>query len=772
MSTEDTDTTATQETVFFNRKYRVVVFCAFAIAVPFIMFGAKQAWDSNANRVEDWLPAGFSETKKLYWFGEHFGSDELLMVSWDGCDLEDARLDSLADALVKPPSEGAEPLFRYVFTGREALDNFMAPPLEFSRKRAIGRLKGWLIGKDGHTTCAVALVSRAGMNDRHGAVAWAYECAQSACGLAPDEIYVAGSTVDGVAIDQISEEWMMTLNVACFTICIIVMWFFLRSIQLAVMVFITAFLCEQLALALIYYNGSQMDSVMMTMASLVYVLTISAAVHLVNYYRDAIQTHGLMGAPVLAVQHARLPCALAAGTTALGVGSLCVSQIVPISKFGIYSASAVMCAFAVLFILLPTALQQWPIRHWVEPTPGNGRHWEDSRRWKPLLAFVERFHWLIVIIATIGLIFAARGVPRIQTAVSLHALFRTDVKIIRDYDWLETHIGALVPVEIVLRFPKSADRSTLDEMQFVEKVRGTVDGIDDVAGTITAATFAPPLPKPSRGGVTSTSRRAVFERRLERHRPDFIELRYLCDTDEEELWRISVRVPAHRDIDFGPFLDRLREEVRPIVEKAAQDEPGLTVEFCGAIPLVHQAQEQLLHDLIKSFLVAFALIGVTMMILLRGVFAGTLSMIPNILPSVLIFGIMGWVGYAVEIGSMMTASVALGIAVDGTLHFVTWFRRGLHDGYSRRKAVHYAYSRCGIAMAQTTLICGLGILVFVVSRFTPTSRFAWLMFVLLSTALVGDLVVLPAILIGPLGRIFQPRKTAAESDDEQAAQAG
>ena len=100
MSTEDTDTTPTQETVFFNRKYRVAVFCAFAIAVPFIMFGAKQAWDSNANRVEDWLPAGFSETQKLYWFSEHFGSDELLMVSWPGCNLDDTRLDRLADALV------------------------------------------------------------------------------------------------------------------------------------------------------------------------------------------------------------------------------------------------------------------------------------------------------------------------------------------------------------------------------------------------------------------------------------------------------------------------------------------------------------------------------------------------------------------------------------------------------------------------------------------------------------------------------------------------
>ena len=261
---------------------------------------------------------------------------------------------------------------------------------------------------------------------------------------------MAGSTVDGVAIDEISEESVVVLNIASFAICIILMWLFLRSIQLAVMVFITALISEQLGFALVYYNGSRMDSVLMMMGVLVYVLTISAAVHLVNYYRDAIHTHGLKGAPVLAVEHARLPCALAAGTTALGLGSLCISQIVPISKFGIFSASAVMCAFAVLFMLLPAALQQWPIRSWSAYAPSagsplaNGGQWEESRRWKPLLAVVDRGHWLIVSLATVGLIVAAIGVPKIHTSVGLHDLFRSDVKIIRDYDWLETHVGPLV----------------------------------------------------------------------------------------------------------------------------------------------------------------------------------------------------------------------------------------------------------------------------------------------------------------------------------------
>ena len=164
-----------KQPLFFDAKYRLVVFCAFAVATPFVVFGAKKAWDSNANRVADWLPAAFSETKKLFWFAGHFGSDEILMVSWPGCTLEDERLDRLAAALEEPANKGAVPLFRKVFSGREALGQFMEPPLELSRSQALKRMEGWLIGKDHRTTCAVALVSKAGSDDRHATVAWVYE---------------------------------------------------------------------------------------------------------------------------------------------------------------------------------------------------------------------------------------------------------------------------------------------------------------------------------------------------------------------------------------------------------------------------------------------------------------------------------------------------------------------------------------------------------------------------------------------------------------------
>ncbi|MEZ6080796.1 MAG: hypothetical protein R3C56_35525 [Pirellulaceae bacterium] len=93
----------------------------------------------------------------------------------------------------------------------------------------------------------------------------------------------------------------------------------------------------------------------------------------------------------------------------------------------------------------------------------------------------------------------------------------------------------------------------------------------------------------------------------------------------------------------------------------------------------------------------------------QGVGAGAISMVPNVFPVVAIFGIMGHMGTLVDIGSMMTASVAMGVAVDDTIHFLTWFRDGLRRGLDRRQAIFVAYKHVALAMTQTTIIGGLGL---------------------------------------------------------------
>jgi len=209
----------------------------------------------------------------------------------------------------------------------------------------------------------------------------------------------------------------------------------------------------------------------------------------------------------------------------------------------------------------------------------------------------------------------------------------------------------------------------------------------------------------------------------------------------------------------------------PVYEQSAAlplavgDQPRpIRAVYTGMIPLVYKTQRELLFSLKESIMWATVLIAVVMMFVLRSPIAGAISMIPNVFPIVIIFGILGWAGIKVDIGIMMTASVALGVAVDDTVHFLTWFRRGVTKGMDRVEAVMLAYDRCATAMLQTTIIGGLGLAVFATSTFTPTQQFGYLMISMLGAALIGDLLLLPAILVSPLGRFFGGKAPAPAAE--------
>jgi predicted RND superfamily exporter protein len=129
---------------------------------------------------------------------------------------------------------------------------------------------------------------------------------------------------------------------------------------------------------------------------------------------------------------------------------------------------------------------------------------------------------------------------------------------------------------------------------------------------------------------------------------------------------------------------------------------------------------------------------------------------------ILMFGFLGWTRTPLDIGSVMTASIALGMAIDGTLHFLTFYRRGIDSGLESTAAVYAAFEHCAAAMTESTIVCALGILIFSLSSFAPTSRFSWMLAALMMAALAGDLVLLPAMLVGPLGRCFKARRKTSE----------
>jgi len=762
----------------FPPTYRLAVFACYLVALPLIVFGAVRAWQSNANKPSDWLPEKFESTQTLRWYIDHFGSDLLLVVSWEGCTQDDPRLEELAKRLNEPVYfDGDEALkpFRTVYTPERMIQQLTEEPAELKRAEAEDRIQGWLVGPKTEgklrTGALMVSVTPVGWENRAETIDYVFEMTRDVTGLPDEEVYIAGTLIDSVAIDRTSQQSMLMLAVTAVVLSFVVTYVCLRSVLLACMVLMVAASGEMLVLASVYFSGDTMDSVLLMAPVLVLMLGISGGIHLVNYYRDAVEQFGQLHAPKRAMQYGWVPCTLAAVTTAMGLISLCVSDLAPVQKFGAYSSSGVLAGVGMLFLVLPVMLDQFPPQGWARHAEGERARTKRGRAWRYLFRFVVIQRYPIVALAGVALIAGFVGIRDIRTTARLHDMFYDDARILRDYHWLEENIGGLVPMAVILRVPEAAHADEqypmLWSLELVEAVEQAVRETEGVETTISPVTFTPNVPKPpqptERLSFRKLSRLRAYERILTNNRDLLDDAGFLRTAEDhgepEDLWQITMRVSASSGCDYNAVLQQMKDDIDAIIAdtRIAKD-VTIEVKYCGGLPIVQQSQDQMLEDLIMSFLIAFVFIAVAMIMVLRSPLAGTFSMIPNIFPCVTVFGMMGLMGTRIEVGSMMTATAAMGIAVDGTLHYLTWFRRGVMQGLSRTEAVLLAYRRCGAAMLQTTLIFSLGMAVMIFSPFVPYARFGWLMCTLLSVALIGDLVVLPAMLVSPLGRVFEPRK--------------
>lgn len=789
---------------FLNRPLRLIIIFGALILFAFLFVSAEHSRRNMSNRVIDWLPAGIEETDVFLDYYSHFPEGELLMLSWRDCDLDDPRLDLAAERLAKPPKAGETAYFERVLSTRSLFRELAGEPLELRSKQIAERLKGWLIGRNDRDACLVAMISSDRETERREAVEFAFQSIEEITGLSRNDIYIAGPTIDSVAIDEISEKTQKRLLPFFLLFCFILLLCCLRHFFAAAVVFITALMNEELGGALIYWTGSHADSISSLISSLVYVLTISAGVHLINYYRETLNESDVDDAPRLAIRKAARPCTLAVLTTVFGLVSLSVSRMIPIRNFGFFASAALLMGTAWLFLFLPSVLQQYPIRIWRRKAlenPAKTFQYRLNLFWGGLGRFVQRFRTIISLTTLSMIVILACGIGNLRTTVSFHGMLPETSKVIRDYNTLESRIGGLIPIEVVLVVPDSmADggrTNFLDQLYHVEAICSVLSETEEVDGVVSLLNFLPDLPSRTERTIGAASQRSLISSLLRRSQEQLKATRFFDRSIENAggsqdalnqqgsftksgnpgdrsdgegnaekgydgygttYWRISLRIPSRISKTYETLLVEIRDRLDSVAQnKSESNIPQARYIVTGGVPVVHRAQQLLLSDLIESFIMAFLLIAVTMIVMLRGLIRGLLAMIPNIFPCVVVFGFMGWMDWPINMGSMMTASVAMGIAVDGTLHFITWFQSGIRQGLDRSEAIVDAYRRCATALTQTTIICGLGILVFGLSDFVPVSQFAVLMAVLLAMSLIGDIIVFPAVLFGPLGKFFETK---------------
>jgi predicted RND superfamily exporter protein len=645
-------------------------------------------------------------------------------------------------------------------------------------------------GLDERQTCLVTTLTPEALENKAAAVTALRDLAINQCAIPEDELHMGGPPVDNVAIDDAGQKSLNTLAAFAVSIGFVVSWLSLRNVTLVAIVISAGIYSSILSLSIVWWTGAPVDAILFTMPSLVYVATTSGAIHLTNYYRD-VRAAGAPaeGAAGKALHHAALPLSLATGTTAVGLLTLCYTELIPIRVFGFYSAVGVVVSAALLVFYIPAALELWkpklklksdaPAEESIhEMIHGHGFWWRAGEN-------VLRHHGLVAAACFLVMVAVGWGIFHAETSVQLMRLLSPRERIFTDYGFLEDELGPLVPMEIVITIPRdeeTAGLSFLDRMYLVDAIEQEIRTIPEVGGTLSTVTFSRELDE--EGGLFQGARESATNKALLRHRDEFLHGDYLRERERvdpktgkvvvdpqtgesqyEELWRISARVSALKDVNYANFIDTLKGKVEPVVEEW-QPENGNTMEvvYTGVVPLVYKAQGSLMEGLVIGFLTDFALIVVVMMIACRDWSAGMVLLFPSALPAVIVFGTMGWIhaylaqnglgDLYIDIGYVMAPCVALGVTVDDVVHFMLWFRKGIREGLNRHQAVMLAYRGCARPMYQSWGVIGIGLAVFSLSAFMPTRNFGIMMIAMLTVALAGNLLMLPAILAGPGGAIF------------------
>ncbi|MBI3836972.1 MAG: MMPL family transporter [Planctomycetia bacterium] len=825
---------------FFTRHcFKVILVAIFLL--PVIARGARKTLLSNDNNVHDWLPTTYDETQDFSWFQEHFENETFVLISWDKCTLDDPRLELLAKKLVPPEVPASAdpgplnklaprswnddffwskwfkkpdpvgfvgprgPLFKRVETSQRLLKRLTEPPVNLSEGEALKRLSGLFIGPDNQQSCAVVTLTQEGKRDLRVTLKKLKSVTEDELGLPPDRVRMGGPPVDNVAISVEGEKTLIRLFIPAGIVGLSLAFWCLRSVRLTTMVFAAALYAGAVSLAIVYYCGGTMNAILLTMPAVVYVAGISGAIHFANYYRDSVAESGIEGSPARAVQHSWLPCTLSAGTTAAGLISLYTSELVPIRSFGVYSAAGVLATLLLLFLFLPSWMQMWPMRpHSL--LDGEQPKAEDialPARWRKFLEGVLNHYRLVFAGLIVMMVFCGIGLTRINTSIKLTKLFSSEADIIHSYEWLEKKLGPLVPMEVVVKIdPAKCKLNFLERMELIRRIQDQMQGIKDLGNTMSAVTFAPSL-EIKGGGPFKRALRKTKSEHLEQHRQEFIDGDFLDMDGQEELWRISARVGALNDVDYGEFKSEIRTRVEPVLRaqrdllaKAAAEQPagggenpneqpaenaiaatpspaddmGITAVYTGLVPVVYKAQREMLNGLAWNFVTDLLTIAAVMTVVFWDFSAGLILLIPSVFPMVIVFGLMGWMGIVIDVGTIMTPTVALGVSVDDVVHFLIWYRRGLSEGKSRKGAIMLAYEGCARAMYQSWAVLGLGLAVFALSSFVPTQRFGALMFTLLTAALVGNLLLLPAVLASPLSHFFGRRLIKQARQEEPVAE--
>lgn len=689
------------------------------------------------NSIERWLDPDSPATLDYERFLETFGADEFVVVALSGKPLfEPAALDAMLmaqEAIERVPAvtrvSGIPSVYRDLFGAEdpEALrDEFTSTPF----------YHGLFISSD--ERAAGLFVEIDPPHDAEGRRQLVESIER---GVAPLKQYgfrvdLVGPPTLNVALDQISErEGRRALPIAL--VCsVVVLLFLLRSLRGAAVALVCAWLSVAMPMGLIEIADYRMNMVSTALPPLLWVLSLSHSVHLVTRYHHYRHEGGsLRDATWTALRDVGLPCTLAAVTTAAGFLSFLFADMPPVRQMGVFASIGVVLSLIANLAVGPVViiLLRVPAR----------RHIRSA--WLPVLTRAESIaerHPRAVLFAFASLIAAgAVSISRIHPEPNPLSFLPKNAPAVVSYNFVSERLTGLYTVEVVAECP----RGWLDPEYWgpLDRLAGAIQAMPSVARVVTPLDFLKKLNQWDHG-FDPTAYRLPESRgdaeRLLAQMPESIrpEIDRLVSSDGSNV-RLSILV---RVMDARRFYALANEVNSELLTLPSSVRGHLT----GIVLLLNNAQVNLALTQVKSFAFAFCIVFLLIAGGLRSLRLMLMSILPNVAPILTVFALMPLIGIPLDAATVLVAGVALGIAVDDTIHLIASYRRARATGASLSGSIRGALATSGPAIIYTTITSCIGFFTLCTSGFVPIRYFGLLSGVALATALVANLLLTPATL--------------------------
>ncbi len=485
-------------------------------------------------------------------------------------------------------------------------------------------------------------------------------------------------------------------------------------------------------LGLMGWAGAKIDPISVVLPTLLLVVGFTDAVHIIS----EIQTASGAGmdrrsAVAHSVKHLASACLLTAFTTMLAFGSLAIAKTDCIVRFGVTCAVGTLVMFFATQLVVPAlAMMKFAdaLGRGQRPTASRFWTWAIEPMYRQMLLRPRRMAAISVGFTLIAFV-ASLNLRSDQRWTEALPHSSETVQVAADGDRI---FGGSMFAYVVVQWPEKMSIRSTEVLQTLEAVHAAANDLRVLRGPFSVLTVL-------EGFEWQEERLSDRVRHLRRFRPETLNRLLRA---EKHLACVSIHTPDVGAAILRPEFERLESKLREI----EANHPGFKLQLTGTVVVAARNVYQMIGDLAWSLTLASTLIFVTITILFRSLTFGFLSIVPNLLPQAIASSLLVVIQEPLTMTSVLTFSLCLGLSVDDTIHYLMRFREERRQG-TPRAAVLRTFRAVGAVMINTTLVLMAGFIAMLVSQMPSVRMFAILSCATLAAAILGDLVILPSLLL-------------------------